>query len=145
MTSRMSENAFETICFHFPLLSLKASKPCKIRNFVKLFSSMSSIIFSSLFLFSVSLASTLSGRVNQIEHVVVNCLAYVSLPDNTFGPWDTRSVSATFSDGDTFTSSLATTSLGSYAGPGSNAYGGFNCFYRPITNLYIDGSTHLSH
>jgi hypothetical protein len=126
---------------------------------------MSPLILSSFLLFSLSLASPLVRRVNQNEHVILaNCLdtsghkysemayysdrpqpgvaptiAYVSLPDNTFAAWEGNTISATFPDGDTFTANVVTTSVGSYAGPGSNAYGGFNCFYQPEHNMYVDG------
>lgn len=118
-------------------------------------------------LFSLSMASPLARRVNQNEHVILsNCLdasshkysemAYFSatpqpgiapdaivllnLPDNTYAAWDTQTVSGQFSDGDTFTSSLTSTNIGGCAGPGSNKFGGFNCFHQPVNNMYIDGA-----
>ena len=124
----------------------------------------------SCFLFaSASLASPLARRVNQNEHVILaNCvdasgikysemayfssqpssqspptpetIAYLNTPFNTDVIWAGSSVSATFPDGDIFTSNVQTAANpGDYAGPGSNSLGGFNCFYVPLQNLYIDG------
>ncbi|KAH6672877.1 hypothetical protein B0J14DRAFT_638895 [Halenospora varia] len=122
----------------------------------------------TLFAFSSLAFATplLTPRASQNEHVILaNCLdasghrvsemayfsavpsssltptvAYVNTPANTFATWEGTQVSTTFPDGDTFTSNLLQVStVGAYAGPASNSYGPFNCFYNPIPNLFIDG------
>jgi hypothetical protein len=125
---------------------------------------MSSTILLGL-LFSGAFAVPLTKRVNQLEHVILaNCVdasgikyseiayfpsavnigssttstAIINTPFNTNQIWEGKVVSGTFADGDTFTAQVQSVPLGNFAGTGSNAYGGFNCFYDPIPNLYID-------
>ncbi|ORY14598.1 hypothetical protein BCR34DRAFT_229324 [Clohesyomyces aquaticus] len=86
-----------------------------------------------------------SGKWSEIAYYsggpTGNPNAIVVVPGTSGGTvwWEGRSVSATFTDGNVFTSHIRGDSSipeGGYAGPGENLYQGFNCFHHWVPNLY---------